>query len=319
MSAGFDGRIGIALGSGAARGWAHVGVLRALREAGIEPEFVCGTSSGALVGALYAAERLDALEKWARQLDRRQIFSLFDFSLRGGLIKARKVLEAVGEELGDATIESLPRRFAAVATDLATGREIWLRSGALLPALRASIALPGLVTPVQIDGRWMVDGGLVNAVPISLCRALGADSVIAVDLNTTLLRRRFSGAMPAAPVVEVPQEEHEDTAGMFNGFQEFLTDMRERLGGGDAADRDKPPSFFDVIANAINIMQVRITRSRMAGDPPELLITPQLADFSIYDFDRAGDAIEAGHRAANRALSAWRESGASGPERIEGR
>ncbi|HEY5658294.1 MAG TPA: patatin-like phospholipase family protein, partial [Myxococcota bacterium] len=150
MAVGFDGRIGLALGSGAARGWAHVGVIRALDEAGVRPEVVCGTSSGALVGGLYAAGHLDALESWARQLDRRKVLSLFDFSLRGGLIKARRLLEALGEQLGDPRIESLPLKFGAGATDLATGREIWLREGSMLNALRASIALPGVVTPAEI-------------------------------------------------------------------------------------------------------------------------------------------------------------------------
>lgn len=305
MATGFDGRIGLALGSGAARGWAHVGVIRALEEAGVRPEVVCGTSSGAVVGGLYAAGRLDALERWARQLDRRKVLSLFDFSLRGGLIKARRLLDELGEALGDPRIETLPLRFGAVATDLASGREIWLREGPLMDALRASIALPGVVTPAEIGGRWLVDGGLVNAVPISLCRALGADSVIAVDLNTTLLRRRFVG--PAAPAAR-PEEEGEGEAqpGSVRAMlQDFLADVRGRIGGGDAEDRPSPPSLFDVIANSINIMQVRVTRSRMAGDPPELLITPHLAQLPLLAFDRVAEAIEEGRRAARRALTVW--------------
>ena len=303
MAAGFDGRIGLALGSGAARGWAHVGVIRALDEAGVRPEVVCGTSSGAVVGGLYAAGHLDALERWARQLDRRKVLSLFDFSLRGGLIKARKLLDALGEELGDPPIESLPLRFGAVATDLASGREIWLRKGSLMDALRASIALPGLVTPAEIGGRWLVDGGLVNAVPISLCRALGADSVIAVDLNTTLLRRRFQDSVASAAQ---PEPEGEAPPGSVRAMlQDFLADVRGRMGGGDTEDRAAPPSLFDVIANSINIMQVRVTRSRMAGDPPELLITPHLAQLPLLAFDRAAEAIEEGRSAAKRALTAW--------------
>lgn len=304
MAVGFDGRIGLALGSGAARGWAHVGVIRALGEAGIRPEVVCGTSSGAIVGGLYAAGRLDALEQWARQLDRRQVFSLFDFSLRGGLIKARKLLDALGQELGDPRIESLPLRFGAVATDLASGREIWLREGSLLEALRASIALPGLVTPAEVGGRWLVDGGLVNAVPISLCRALGADSVIAVDLNTTLLRRRFQESLASAEPVDEAEEAPQP--GSVRGMlQDFLSDLRGRIGGAEAEDRASPPSLFDVVAHSINIMQARVTRSRMAGDPPELLITPHLAQLPLLAFDRAAEAIEEGRRAARRALDAW--------------
>jgi NTE family protein len=259
------GRIGLALGSGAARGWAHVGVIRALEEAGLAPEVVCGSSSGALVGGLYAAGRLDALEAFGRRLDWRGVMGYFDLSLRGGLIKARKLVDVLTAEIPDCTLEALDRRFAAVATDLLTGHEVWLREGSLFDALRASIALPGLVTPVWIQGRWLVDGGLVNPVPVSVCRALGADSVIAVDLNTTLLGRHLDPGKPSSA--------------------------------------EAPPSLYDVIANSISIMQVRITRSRMAGDPAELLVTPRLGNFALLDFARAAEAIEEGRRAVAVALA----------------
>jgi NTE family protein len=260
-------KVGIALGSGAARGWAHVGVLRALEVQGIRPEIVCGTSIGAVVGAAYAAGSLDALERWVTGLDRRHVASYLDLGLRGGLLRARKVFEAMAAEIADRPIDELPMVFAAIATDLATGNEVWLRKGSLYDALRASVALPGLVSPVKIDGRWLVDGGLVNPVPVSVCRALGAEAVIAVDLNTTLMGRR----------IRTPTQE-----------------------GGN----EEVPSILDVVANSINIMQIRVTRSRMAGDPPDLLVTPQLPDFGILDFDRADEALEEGRRAVARALAA---------------
>jgi NTE family protein len=271
------GRIGLALGSGAARGWAHVGVIQALEEAGIRPEIVCGSSSGALVGALYVAGRLEALERWGRQLDWRQVLSYFDLSLHGGLIRARRLVEFLTAELAGRTIESLERTFGAVATDLATGREIWLREGPLVESLRAAIALPGFITPVRVDGRWLVDGGLVNPVPVSLCRALGADSVIAVDLNTTLLGRG------AAAQAEAP------------GATEVAPDAEPAA-----------PSLYEVVVGAINIMQVRITRARMAGDPPDLLVTPRLADFTWLEFGRAPEAVAEGRRAVAQALSGLR-------------
>ena len=262
--------IGLALGSGAARGWAHVGVIRALREAGIEPRILCGSSSGAVVGAIHAAGKLDSFEEWGRQLNRRQVMGYFDFSLRGGLIRARKLLEFVTAQIGNVPMQSLGLRFAAVATDLATGQEVWLREEPLVDALQASMALPGLITPVHLGGRWLVDGGLVNPTPVSLCRALGAASVIAVDLNAALLTRRFASASGE---------------------------------GGPAA-----PGIYDVITQTLEIMQVRITRSRMAGDPPELLITPRLANFALLDFARAPEAIEEGRSAVARALAADREA-----------
>ena len=283
------GRIGLALGSGGARGWAHVGVIRALEEAGIRPEIVCGSSSGALVGALYAAGRMEALEGWGRQLDWRQVVSYLDLSLRGGLIRARRLVEFLTAELADRSIESLSPTFAAVATDLATGREIWLREGPLVESLRAAIALPGFITPVRVDGQWLVDGGLVNPVPVSLCRALGAESVIAVDLNTTLLVRGDE-ARPA------------ERAGGRHGLRDVLGGLRSwrapGKGGGLAS-----PSLYEVIVSSINIMQVRIARARMAGDPPDLLVTPRLSDFAWLDFDRAAEAVDEGRRAAARALA----------------
>lgn len=304
-------RIGLALGSGAARGWAHIGVLRGLEEAGLQPDVVCGTSMGAVVGAAYAAGKLDAFERWGRQLDRREMFALFDLTLRGGLIKARRLFEFFESVLPDRTIESLELPFAAVGTDLASGAEVWLREGSLLQALRASIALPGLITPARWEGRWLVDGGLVNPVPVSLCRALGADRVIAVDLNTALLGRRLNAEVEAdAAAIAAAAGELVAPVGLgasLNAlFRELASDLRQRFGN-DLADsradaREEAPNLYEVIANSVNIMQVRIGRSRMAGEPPELLVAPRMHDFGLFDFDRAGEAITEGRRAVIQAL-----------------
>lgn len=179
-----DARVGIALGSGSARGWAHIGVLRALTEMGIEPGIVAGSSIGAFVGAAYASHQLDTLEDWCRLLTWKEILGYLDLSLLGGgFVQGDKLLQFAREQVGDSSIESLPCQFGAVATELHTGREIWFRKGSLLDSVRASIALPGLFAPFKLDGRWLVDGGLVDPVPISLCRAMGAEVVIAVNLN----------------------------------------------------------------------------------------------------------------------------------------
>jgi NTE family protein len=306
-----SGRVGLALGSGAARGWSHIGVIRALEAAGIEPDVICGTSSGALVGACYAAGRLDDFEDWVRALEWTEVVGLLDLSLQGGLMRSHKAFEALGEIVPHTDIEQLPRRFAAVATDLATGREVWLREGALLPAIRASVALPGLIAPERIDDRWLVDGGLVNPVPVSGCRALGADTVIAVDLNSTLLGRRVFSPVSSTPErigTEAPAAGDEDPVARFRkSLQELTGRLREQLGldneAGVEAGSPRPPSLYEVVANSINIMQVRIGRSRMSGDPPELLVTPHLEDFALHDFDRADEAIEAGRLAAEQALA----------------
>jgi len=330
------GRIGLALGSGAAKGWAHVGVIRALEARGVRPDIVCGSSMGALVGAAYAAGRLDEFEGWTADLEWGRVVSYLDLSTRGGLLKARRFFEFFEPDFSDAMIEDLPRPFAAVGTDLATGQEVWMREGRLLDALRATIALPGLVTPARWQGRWLVDGGLVNPVPISLARALGADYVIAVDLNTTLLGRRLRPASPGSPrnesraepdesngqaatllaavekkLLEATDESAEEAAASSGfalaerlnvAFRELASGVRERFAS-DGPSRSDMPSLYDVLANSINIMQVRIGRSRMAGDPPEMLVTPRLADFGLLDFERSAEAIEEGERALESAWS----------------
>ncbi len=311
------GTVGLALGSGGARGFAHIGVLRGLLAAGIEPDVISGASAGAAVGAVYAAGALDDFEKWSRELDRRGVMSLLDVSLRGGALRGRRWMEEIGRFLPEGPMEeSLGKRFGVVATDLETGREVWLREGPLLPALHASAAVPGVVSPVRIGERWLIDGGVVDPVPVALCRALGADTVIAVDLNAALLARRFRGeaARPAPP--EVPAEttpgsdasaETTEASEASRTLQNAWAELRLRLVG-PSEPRPAPgppaPGLYDVLNNTLEIMQVRITRSRMAGDPPELLITPRLPDFTFLDFDRAAEAIEEGRLATQRTLAA---------------
>jgi NTE family protein len=264
---------------------------------------------------MFAAGRLDAFEAWGRTLDWRQLVGYLDFSFRGGVIKARRLLDELAELLPPGGIESLPRTFACVATDLGSGREVWLRHGPLLEALRASIALPGLIAPVKIDGRWLIDGGVANPVPVSLCRALGADTVIAVDLNTSLLGRRLRGrhapavAPPGAPGAKL-EEAPDEGAGAVSApspirgaIEGFVADVRRRVNSGSPGEREAQPSIYEVLAQSLNIMQVRITRTRMAGDPPEILVAPRLGDFGLLDFDRAPEASEEGERAVARALA----------------
>jgi NTE family protein len=254
-------RIGLALGSGAARGWSHIGVIRVLENAGISPSIVCGTSIGALVGAAYAAKELDPLETWVRSLTWQNVLGFLDLRFGGGLITGARLFDFFRARFADPGIAALSRTYGAVATEVATGREVWLREGPVLDAVRASIAMPGLFTPFEQDGRLLVDGGLVNPVPVSLCRALGADVVIAVDLNWDLLGRRRYLAPPA----------------------------------GEA-------SMLDVLTASLNIMQVRITRSRLAGEPADAVIRPKLADLALMDFHRAATSIAEGERAATQAL-----------------
>jgi NTE family protein len=291
-------RIGLALGSGSARGWAHIGVIRALEQAGIHPDIVCGTSVGAFVGAAYVDGDLARLEEWVRSLTVQAVVGFLDVSLNGGLIKGERLIEFFRRHFVDKQIAELPLAFAAVATDLQTGREVWLQEGSVIDAVRASIALPGLFTPARREGRWLVDGGLVNPVPVSLCRAMGADCVIAVDLNAGLVGRhlkRKPGKLPRKRKAE-PATTLTDTV------VARLQAGMSQLGINPRSAEDKPPAMLDVLATSINIMQVLITRSRLAGDPPDVMISPQLAELGLMEFHRAALAIETGQRAAERAL-----------------
>ncbi len=290
-------RIGLALGGGSARGWAHIGVIRALADAGIEPDIVCGTSIGALVGAAYAGGEIDRLEAWVRSLRLQTVVSFLDFSLNGGLIKGDKLIDFFRSHFVDRDIRELERPFGAVATDLQRGREVWLREGRVTDAVRASIALPGLFTPVQRDGGWLVDGGLVNPVPVSLCRAMGADIVIAVDLNADLLGRHLKPKPAKAVRKRAAAVPDTLTDAMMARIQTGMSQL-----GINHRDGPEPPAMLDVLASSINIMQVLITRSRLAGEPADVLVTPLLADLALMEFHRAGIAIDAGRHAVEAAL-----------------
>ena len=296
-------RIGLALGSGSARGWSHIGVIEALAEAGIEPDIVCGTSIGSLVGAAYVAGRLTELRQWAMAATWREIAGLLDVRLSaGGLIDGRQIVSfLIG--LGIAgPIESYARTYAAVATDLVTGREIWLQSGPIHEAVRASIALPGILSPARLNDRWLVDGGLSNPVPVSVCRALGADVIIAVNLNGDLVGRRFESAPePSAAAVPAPAP-NESLDRMLRHLPEAVRAQAAQLIPRLLSQGSRTPGYFDVIANSINIMQDQITRTRLAGEPPHVMLVPRLRDIALLEFNRANEAIAEGRACVEHAL-----------------
>ncbi len=295
-------KLALALGGGAARGWAHVGVIRALQAHGIEPDMVCGTSIGALVGAAYASGELDRFEAWIRKLSLLDIASFMDFSLNGGLIKGEKLMAFFAKTFEDRPIEELSMPFGAVACDLHTGAEVWLREGSIAQAVRSSIALPGLLTPSHYAGRTLVDGGLVNPVPVSLARAMGADLVIAVDLNTDLIGRHIRSEDDDLEQPDV-NGQRSDQPGWLEQLQAKVR-SRWSLPWTVKSDQEVPevPSLFEVVASSINIMQVRITRSRMAGEPPDAMVSPRLAHLGLMDFHRAELAIDEGKLALERSI-----------------
>ncbi len=287
-------KIGIALGSGVARGWAHLGVLKRLGELGYEPDIVAGTSMGALIGGCYAAGTLQQLEAFALGLTRRRVFGLLDLTLSGsGLIAGTKLTQLLNKHLGHLNIENLEKEFVGIATELATGHEIWLRQGPLVEAMQASYALPGIFKPVNVGGIWLMDGALVNPIPVSVCRAMGARLVIAVNLNTDAF-----GAGTVIQNTGINGEDDDETAAN-DSDSSFATTLKRRFfGRNDTPD----PGISDVMMAAFNISQDRLARSRLAGDPPDVMITPRAGQIGIFDFDKAKESIEIGRDAVDKAL-----------------
>ncbi|HMV44850.1 MAG TPA: patatin-like phospholipase RssA [Leptospiraceae bacterium] len=284
-------KLGLALGSGSSRGWAHIGVIRRLEELGIKPDVVVGTSVGSLVGAAYCAGKLTDLESWLVSLKWQDVVSFFDLSFAGGLIKGNKLFKFFESHFQDTKIEDLQIPFGAVATDLETGQEIWMRSESLLSAVRASISLPGIFSPARRDNRWLVDGGMVNPVPVSLCRAMGAEFIIAVDLNAYLLD----------PIQKLEQEKkevkEEETKSKWSFMDSFIKKSSPKEETESIKEETEgKPSMMEVINRSINIMEVKITRSRMAGDPADITLAPRLSHINMLEFHRASECIEEGKR-----------------------
>jgi len=304
--------IGLVLGAGAARGWAHIGVCQELMALGIAPCIVVGASIGAVVGGCFAAGRLAELEAFTRSLTKRSVLGLMDVSFSGGgLLGGARLRRRLEQVFAGAKIEDLPIRFAAVATELGSGNEIWLTRGALIEALRASYALPGVFEPVRWGGRWLIDGALVNPVPVTLARALGADKVIAVNIVSDALGRaatlrdphEIDAAEEAAQEEAVEAEARGafiDALGMRSGAS-LLRRQFTRAGAGAA------PSIASVMIDAFNITQDRVTRSRLAGDPPDVMITARLGKIGLFEFHRGPELIALGRDAARRAVDDLRE------------
>lgn len=295
--AGKGGSFGLVLGGGVARGWAHIGVLQRLDELGLRPDHVCGTSVGALVGGFWLAGKMDALEDWARALTKPRMLGYFDIAMNGsGLIGGRKLHDAMVDYLGDLTIEALPLPFVAVTTELTSGHETWLRKGSLVDAIEASYALPGVFPPRRHDGRWLIDGALVNPMPVSVARALGARLVIAVGLHSDAFGRSSRERQAKFGNPEIIDRTEFKRAARGQPLTERL--MLRRLFGGTAAT----PGLGSVMLASFNIVMDRITRSRLAGDPPDVQITPLVSHIGLLDFDRADALIAAGREAVDYAL-----------------
>ena len=292
--------IGLALGGGVARGWAHIGAIRALVEAGIRPDVIAGTSIGALVGGVFLAGKLDILEDWARALTPRRMMSYMDIRWGGsGFMRGERLARVLRQYLGDTRIEDLDRKFTAVACDLRTGYEVWLQEGLLVPSVRASYALPGAFEPIKIDGRHMIDGALVNPVPVSACRAMGAHIVIAVSLNGDAF-----GPIGSSHEVDISDEDN--SVDPFQLAAQSLNKLRpDRLLLKSMMGQSQPgrgPKLGSVMMGTLNIVMDRISRSRLAGDPPDVFIAPRIGHIGMLEFNKAEELIERGYRAMQHEI-----------------
>ncbi|MCB1782961.1 MAG: patatin-like phospholipase family protein [Alphaproteobacteria bacterium] len=290
--------LGLALGGGMARGFAHIGVLRALNRHGIYPTLIAGTSIGAVVGGCYLADKLDKIEEWARGLNRFKVFSYLDFRVRSaGLVGGKRVRDTLAPHFENMTFEDLPHKMVCIATDLASGHEVWLRKGNLMDAMFASFALPGVFPPVERENRFLVDGALVNPCPISPCQALGARMTIAVDLNSDLIGKAAKPGTSYQTITgfdvfntqDVPKEDQKQ-------FQS--SSLSRRL----FRREDNNPSLFGVMVSALGILQDRLTRSRLAGEPPDIHIKPAIGHIGLLEFERADELIAAGEEATVKLI-----------------
>lgn len=343
-------KIGLALGSGAARGWAHIGIIQALEELGIKIDVVAGCSIGAYVGAAYASNKLAPMAEWACSLTEWQVLSLLGVGIRrGGLASGNKVFQALEDNFCEADFSQLSKPFAAVATDLYSGKEVSFFSGPVGAAVRASCAIPALFPPVSFEGRWLVDGAVVNPVPVNLCRHLGADFVFAVNLSAdfrpeiqesfvheqqqnqektnaffrksqTFMQQLFrsKGKRDTANLEQIESEqflvELSDEPDQYDAEMSQLTEQNSELSVIDQTaesqasptkailkrSSQRPPTMLGVMSSSLDIMQARVTRSRLAGDPPDVLIEPHLRDFGIMEFHRAKELSQEGRESVQR-------------------
>lgn len=294
-----DLKIGLALGSGSSRGWSHIGIINELSKLGIAPDIVCGTSVGSMVGAAYAKGNLEKLEQWACSLTKLDVAKFLDINFAmTGFVDTQRFHNFLNEYIADDedTIEDLSKVYAAISTDLETGREIWLREGSLIQAVWSSMSMPGLFPAIRHDDRWLVDGGLVNPVPVSVCRALGADIVIAVNLNGDIVGKRFD-----EPAYKAKTEDN-GNGGISGKITELVKEYAD-LHFFESKDSRQPPGLLDAIAASVNITQDRVTRSRMAGDPPDIVFTPKLSDIGLLELYRAEEAIAEGKKCVQRRIA----------------
>lgn len=287
--------VSLVLGGGGARGLAHIGVIEWLTENGFDIRSIAGSSMGALIGGIYAAGKLDVYKRWVTALDRRDVLRLLDPNLGlSGLFKGARIMDTLRGLLGERDIEDLPISFTAVATDVEEQKEVWLDRGPLFDAIRASIAVPLVFTPYRIDGCRLLDGGLVNPLPIAPTLHDPTELTIAVSLSG-----------PAEEMPPPPQPEPDAAAGHYRArIQAFIDELQDRF----RSEETEPDwSYFDIVALSMETMQNTITRLELAAYSPDVLITVSRDAARLFEFHRARELIELGRRKAEEALAPVRD------------
>ncbi len=291
--------VALVLGSGSSRGWAHIGAIEALEDEGVPIDFISGCSVGSYVGAIYASGSLASLKRFVLSMDGQKVFSYFDvvFPRSGLLDGTKKVAELFSMHTSVQRFSELNIPLMMVATDLQRGEKVVLRSGNLLQALRATMSVPGLFAPARFKGRWLVDGGIVDPVPVGVARASEADVVIAVDLNSGIISRRMNKPKKneiEKSVLEAPRFKSELLTKLTDYYETAETNFKNKIN--DLLGRDAhTPDIIDTVMTSINIMQERITRINLAVEPPDILVQPRLGALKMMDFHQVESAIEEGY------------------------
>ncbi len=298
-------KLGLVLGSGASRGWAHIGVLEALEEQGLHIHMITGASAGSFIAASYAGGGLENIKRFALDMDWKRVLTYMDIAFpRSGFIDGKKVADLIKLYTNVADFKDLHIPVQMVTTDMRSGEQVVLSEGSVTEALRASMAVPGLVTPVQIGGRWLVDGGVVNPLPIDVCRSMGADIVVAVDLNSERISRKAGETVTAS-------QKHK-AAAIEKKRLEVLKSWVARYGAAGKTvsakidqwfSRAEPsPHIFEILVSSLNIMQRKIEQMNIESHPPDVLIRPRLGDMKFFDYDQAENAIDEGYRRGKEAI-----------------
>ncbi len=302
--------LGLALGGGSSRGWAHIGVIKALSDADIRVDYIAGVSIGAFVGAFFCAGKLALLEEYTRQLNWRSILTSFDPVFpKSGLLDGKKLTQLISDQKDMQSFAQLAHPLRIVTTDLLSGREVVLNSGNLAEAVRASVAVPGILTPVKYNDCLLVDGALVNPVPVNIVKQMGADCVIAVDLNVNRASERAARRKKQTrrEALKAFLMESNSSSSEKLGSNQFIKKLQKYFKSTDSAIRERLfqwlsseeplPNIFDIFGTSFSIMQERIATINALVNPPELTVKPQLGHLKFLDFDQAESTIREGYAA----------------------